>query len=45
VLAPLDADAQQAAWRKMEAALAQFQRDGGWRGPNELLLCSATRPD
>jgi len=45
VLAPLDADARQAAWREMEAALAQFQRADGWRGPNELLLCSATRPD
>ncbi|MDM0113987.1 methyltransferase domain-containing protein [Variovorax sp. J22R133] len=44
VLAPLDAPARQAAWQEMEAALQTFQSAQGWSGPNELLLCSATRP-
>lgn len=44
VLAPLDEKARQAAWKEMEAALQQFQSPYGWSGPNELLLCTATRP-
>jgi ubiquinone/menaquinone biosynthesis C-methylase UbiE len=43
VLAPLDAKAKESAWREMEEALQQFRGDQGWRGPNELLLGSATR--
>ena len=44
LLAPLAAPARQAAWEEMEAALRRFQSAAGWRGPNALLLCSATRP-
>ncbi len=44
VLAPLDAPAQAAAWQAMAAALQPFTGPQGWVGPNELLLCSATRP-
>jgi ubiquinone/menaquinone biosynthesis C-methylase UbiE len=43
VLAPLDAQARESAWREMEDALQQFRGDHGWVGPNELLLASATR--
>jgi ubiquinone/menaquinone biosynthesis C-methylase UbiE len=44
ILAPLDAKAREAAWREMEDALQRFQCAQGWRGLNELLLGSATRP-
>lgn len=44
VLAPLDAKARELAWRDMEEALQQFQCERSWRGPNGLLLASATRP-
>ncbi|WP_353506466.1 methyltransferase domain-containing protein [Variovorax sp. J31P207] len=44
ILAPLDAKARESAWREMEKELQQFQCEQGWRGPNELLLSSATRP-
>lgn len=44
MLAPLDAPARHAAWQEMAAALAQFQGAQGWCGPNQLLLCAATRP-
>ncbi|MGJ7506243.1 class I SAM-dependent methyltransferase [Variovorax sp. GT1P44] len=43
VLAPLDANARESAWREMEEALQQFRCEQGWRGPNELLLGSAAR--
>ena len=43
VLAPLDAKARELAWQEMGEALEQFQGDGGWLGPNALLLGSATR--
>lgn len=44
LLAPLDPSAQAAAWQAMAAALQPFTGERGWVGPNELLLCSATRP-
>ncbi|CAN5738937.1 hypothetical protein BH09PSE5_BH09PSE5_00580 [soil metagenome] len=44
VLAPLDEAARHAAWQEMETELGQFQDATGWHGPNQLLLCSATRP-
>ncbi len=44
VLAPLDAEARRAAWQEMEDELVRFQGAEGWHGPNELLLCSASRP-
>jgi len=44
ILAPLSATAQAAAWRDMAAQLDQFTTSTGWVGPNELLLCAATRP-
>ncbi|MEJ7686879.1 MAG: methyltransferase domain-containing protein [Variovorax sp.] len=44
VLAPLDADAKRAAWQEIEDELDRFQSAEGWSGPNELLLCSASRP-
>ena len=43
LLAPLPADAQAAAWDDMRAQLERFTGADGWRGPNELLLCSASR--
>jgi ubiquinone/menaquinone biosynthesis C-methylase UbiE len=44
MLAPLPAAAQRAAWQDIEQQLDRFTTDEGWVGPNELLLCSATRP-
>jgi hypothetical protein len=44
ILAPLSAAAQADAWQDMAAQLDQFTTPTGWLGPNELLLCSATRP-
>lgn len=44
ILAPLDLDARRAAWQEMEEALDRFRYAEGWRGPNALLLCAATRP-
>jgi hypothetical protein len=44
LLAPLPATAQQAAWQDIEQQLQRFTSPSGWVGPNELLLCSATRP-
>jgi ubiquinone/menaquinone biosynthesis C-methylase UbiE len=35
--------AQAAAWVDVEQQLSQFSTAQGWVGPNELLLCSATR--
>ena len=44
ILAPLPPAAQQAAWQDIEAQLQRFTSGDAWRGPNELLLCTATRP-
>ena len=44
LLAPLPAPAQAAAWADIEQQLLRFNSAGGWIGPNELLLCAATRP-
>jgi SAM-dependent methyltransferase len=44
ILAQLSAATQAAAWRDMAAQLDQFTTPTGWVGPNELLLCAATRP-
>lgn len=44
LLAPLSAAAQHDAWEDIAEQLGRFTTDHGWQGPNELLLCSATRP-
>ena len=44
LLAPLSAAAQVAAWHDIEEGLDLYSTPGGWVGPNELLLCTATRP-
>jgi len=44
ILAPLSAAAQTEAWQDIAAQLDRFTTPTGWVGPNELLLCSATRP-
>jgi len=44
LLRPLSVDAQRRAWGEMAAELMQFRTACGWQGPNELLLCSGTRP-
>ena len=44
ILAPLSAGAQADAWDDMTAQLNVFATPTGWQGPNELLLCVATRP-
>ena len=44
ILAPLPLAAQRAAWQDIESQLQRFSSADGWLGPNELLLCSATRP-
>jgi len=44
LLASLPDTAQQAAWQDIARQLDQFTHADGWTGPNELLLCSATRP-
>lgn len=43
ILAPLPASAQDNAWIDMAEQLRVFNSKSGWHGPNELLLCSATR--
>ena len=45
LLAPLSAAAQAAAWHDIEQGLDRYCTSGGWVGPNELLLCTATRPN
>lgn len=45
LLAPLPAEAQRAARQDIAQQLDRFTADGAWVGPNELLLCSAMRPD
>lgn len=44
ILTPLSAAAQTDAWLDMAAQLDTFTTSTGWVGPNELLLCAATRP-
>jgi ubiquinone/menaquinone biosynthesis C-methylase UbiE len=43
MLRPLSAGRQAAAWADIEQQLRRFSTPKGWEGPNELLLCSATR--
>ena len=44
ILAPLPAAVQAAAWQDIETQLLRFNSACAWVGPNELLLCTATRP-
>lgn len=44
LLAPLSAQAQDAAWDDMTRQLDRFGGPDGWHGPNELLLCTASAP-
>ena len=44
ILAPLTASAQTAAWHDIEQQLRRFNTGDEWVGPNQLLLCTATRP-
>ena len=44
ILAPLSPNAQAAAWADMADQLEKFAGAQGWQGPNELLLCSGSRP-
>jgi ubiquinone/menaquinone biosynthesis C-methylase UbiE len=44
MLAKLSPAAQQSAWSDMTEQLKQFEHQGGWTGPNELLLCEARKP-
>jgi ubiquinone/menaquinone biosynthesis C-methylase UbiE len=44
ILAPLPEAVQAAAWQDIEAQLLRFNSADDWVGPNELLLCTATRP-
>jgi len=44
ILAPLPTAVQAAAWQDIEAQLLRFNSADHWVGPNELLLCTATRP-
>lgn len=43
ILASLSVSAQQNAWGDITEQLRGFSSKSGWHGPNELLLCSATR--
>jgi ubiquinone/menaquinone biosynthesis C-methylase UbiE len=44
LLRPLPSERQGRAWDEMVRELEQFATLRGWEGPNELLLCSGTRP-
>ena len=44
ILAPLPPTVQEAAWQEIETQLLRFNSGDEWLGPNELLLCTATRP-
>lgn len=44
VLGSLAAEAAEAAWADIKAQLRAFDVDGGWCGPNELLLTAGRRP-
>ena len=39
----LDPAAREAAWADIEGGLGAFRTEGGWEGPNELLLASGRR--
>lgn len=43
ILGKLDDAGREAAWRAMEDRLKVFETEGGWEGPNELLLTAARR--
>ncbi len=43
ILRPLSAVQQALAWTDIEQRLNRFSTASGWEGPNELLLCSASR--
>jgi hypothetical protein len=43
MLAGLPADEREAAWTEIEQALEQFEGPGGFTGPCEMLVVSATR--
>ena len=44
LLMPLAKSEQQAAWCDMTEQLRKFDVPGGWRGPNQLLRCTAVSP-
>ena len=44
LLASLPAPTQSLAWDDIERQLNRFTGNGEWVGPNELLLCSGSRP-
>lgn len=44
MLRPLSPEGRQAAWDEMQRELDRFATARGWEGPNELLLCAASRP-
>lgn len=44
MLSRLTPAAQQKAWGDMAQQLKHFEDEGGWTGPNELLLCEAQTP-
>ncbi len=44
ILAPLDAPSSRAAWADIESQLDAFQTEGGWTGPNALLLTAGQNP-
>jgi SAM-dependent methyltransferase len=43
MLAPLDPQGKAAAWEEISAKLAQFERDGRFEGPCELVVAVGTR--
>lgn len=43
ILDKLEPAKRQAAWVEIEDKLKRFDTDGGWEGPNELLLTAARR--
>lgn len=43
ILKGLDEAAREAAWAEIASRLDQFRADGGWVGPNELLLTAGRR--
>jgi len=44
MLAPLDPEAQEDAWREITSRLGQFEGEHGFAGPCELLVVAATNP-
>ena len=43
ILAPLDDAARAAAWEDIAAQLDAYQTEGGWVGPNTLLLTAGQK--